>query len=236
MSVLLTFFFCEGCSSPPETTPPGTTETAKPTVMAEKPFASGGKIHVELDGGSYTVRPAAGEHIRVTFSGNAGKARAELTTNGAEAHVGIKDTPSNNFQATIEVPVAADLVVRLSAGNLEIAAIPGNKDVESIAGNVDIAVGDPNRVLERGRIGEGRRHSGRSVWRLSIRPAAALHVVGPRKAHAQGQSGCRQPDVQTVPVNRDPENAIIATVFLLNSWPSCHRERRWIPRRGGDLP
>jgi hypothetical protein len=140
ISVLPIFLVCEGCSSPPETT----TETVKPTVMAEKPFASGGKIHLELDGGSYAVRPAAGEHIRVTFSGNAGKARAELTTNGAEAHVGVKDTPANNFQATIEVPTAADLVVRLSAGNLQIAAIPGNKDVESTAGNVDIAVGDPN--------------------------------------------------------------------------------------------
>ncbi len=137
--VLLTFFFCESCSPPP-----GTTETAKPTVMADKPFASGGKIHLELDGGSYAVRPAGGEHIRVTFSGNVGQARAELTITGAEAHVGVKDTPSNNFQATIEVPKTADLVVRLSAGNLEIAAISGNKDVESAAGNVDIAVGDPN--------------------------------------------------------------------------------------------
>ena len=112
--------------------------------MAEKPFASGGKIHLELDGGGYTMRPAADEHIRVTFSGNVGNARAELTTNGSQAHVGIKDTPSGNFQATIEVPKAADLVVRLSAGNLEMAAISGNKEIESIAGNVDIAVGDPN--------------------------------------------------------------------------------------------
>ena len=139
ISVLLTCFLCGSCSSPPETS-----ETAKPTVMAEKPFASGGRIHVELEGGSYEVRPAAGEDIRVTFSGNVGKARAELTVDGAQAHVGIKDTPSNNFQATIDVPKAADLVVRLSGGNLEIAAISGNKDIESIAGNVDIAVGDPN--------------------------------------------------------------------------------------------
>ena len=139
IAVLLTFFLCEGCSSPPETT-----ETAKPALMADKPFASGGQIHVELDGGTYAVRPAADEHIRVTFSGTVGNARAELTTNGAQAHVGIKDTPSSNFQATIEVPTAADLVVRLSGGNLEIAAISGNKEIESAAGNVEIAVGDPN--------------------------------------------------------------------------------------------
>jgi hypothetical protein len=90
------------------------------------------------------VRPAADDRIRVTFSGNVSKARAELTINGSQAHVGVKDTPSNNFQATIEVPNAADLVVRLSGGNLEIAPISGNKEIDSTAGNVEIAVGDPN--------------------------------------------------------------------------------------------
>ncbi|HEU4892174.1 MAG TPA: hypothetical protein VFT47_11535 [Vicinamibacterales bacterium] len=140
MSVLAAFFLCESCSSPPETTQ----TAAKPTVMAEKPFASGGRIDVELDGGNYAVRPAADEHIRVTFSGNVGTARAELTATGAQALVRIKDTPSNNFQATIEVPNIVDLVVRLSAGNLEVAAIPGNKEIESTAGNVAIAVADPN--------------------------------------------------------------------------------------------
>jgi hypothetical protein len=140
MSVLAAFFLCGSCSSPPETTQ----TAAKPTVMAEKPFASGGRIDVELDGGTYAVRPAADDHIRVTFSGNVGTARAELTATGAQALVRIKDTPSNNFQATVEVPKIADLVVRLSAGNLEIAAIPGNKEIESTAGNVEIAVADPN--------------------------------------------------------------------------------------------
>jgi hypothetical protein len=138
VSVLLTVFLCPGCS------PPGTTETANPTVVADQPFASGGKIHIELDGGGYEVRPAADEHIRVTFSGNVGKARAELTINGSQAHVGIKDTPTNNFQATIEVPSAADLEVRSSGGNLEIAGISGNKAIDSTAGNVAVAVRDPN--------------------------------------------------------------------------------------------
>ena len=140
MSVLAAFFLCGSCSSPPETTQ----TAAKPTVMAEKPFAPGGRIDVELDGGNYAVRPAADDHIRITFSGNVGTARAELTATGAQALVRIKDTPSNNFQATIEVPNIADLVVRLSAGNLEIAAIPGNKEIQSTAGNVAIAVADPN--------------------------------------------------------------------------------------------
>jgi hypothetical protein len=114
------------------------------TNATEKPFVSGGKIDMQLDGGSYEIRPAAGNQIRVTLSGNIGNAKVDLATNGTHADVKVKDTPHNNFQATIEVPKAADLVVRLTGGNLVIGAITGNKDVESYGGNVQIAVGDPN--------------------------------------------------------------------------------------------
>jgi hypothetical protein len=110
----------------------------------EKPFVSGGRINMQLDGGSYEVRPGPDNHIRVTLSGNTGKARVELNTSGTRADVKVMDTPGNNFNVTIEVPKAADLVVRLSGGNLVMTSITGNKDVESYAGNVDIAVGDPN--------------------------------------------------------------------------------------------
>ena len=114
------------------------------TNATEKPFVSGGKIDMQLDGGSYEIRPAAGNQIRVTLSGNTGNAKVDLATNGSHADVKVTDTPHNNFQATIEVPKTADLVVRLTGGNLVIAAITGNKDVESYGGNVQIAVGDPN--------------------------------------------------------------------------------------------
>jgi hypothetical protein len=110
----------------------------------EKPFVSGGTIEMRLDGGNYTVRPAADNHIRVTLSGNTANAKVELTASGTRANLVVKDTPNNNFQVTIEVPKAADLVVRLSAGNLVLAAIAGNKDIQSTAGNTEIAVGDPN--------------------------------------------------------------------------------------------
>ena len=103
-----------------------TNATEKP-IVAEKPFVAGGRIEMHLDGGGYAIRPAAGDHIRVTTSGNTGNAKVELTANGTDADVQVKDTPHNNFQATIEVPKAADLVVRLSGGELVIAAIRGTK-------------------------------------------------------------------------------------------------------------
>jgi hypothetical protein len=113
--------------------------TAKVT---EKPFVSGGKIEIQLSAGSYTVRSGDGNAIRVTLGGNVGTTKVDVTTNDAQASVSVKETPNNNFQATIEVPKGADLVVRLTAGDLKVEAIDGNKDIESNAGNVDIVTGD----------------------------------------------------------------------------------------------
>jgi hypothetical protein len=112
--------------------------------VTEKVFVSGGKINIQLSGGSYDVRPAADNKVRVTLSGNTGTTRVELAVSGTQANLVVKDTPHNNFKGTIEVPKVADLVIRLSAGDLVMSAITGNKDVESTAGNIEMAVGDPN--------------------------------------------------------------------------------------------
>jgi hypothetical protein len=117
--------------------------TSEKPSISEEPFVTGGRIDMQLDGGGYEVRPAADDHIRVTLNGNTGNAKVELTANGPHANVQVKDTP-HNFHATIEVPKAADLVIRLSGGDLVMAAITGNKDVESYGGDIKIAVGDPN--------------------------------------------------------------------------------------------
>ena len=115
-----------------------------PVMKVDKPFAAAGSIEMHLDAGDYLIRAGSDEHIRVTFAGNIGNAAAELTTGGTHANLAIKDTPHNNFRATVEVPATANLGVHLSAGNLEIAAITGNKDIDSQAGNVTISVPNSN--------------------------------------------------------------------------------------------
>ena len=133
-----------GGSEAPQTqtaTPPQSRATATAEVT-EKPFVSGGKIELQLEAGSYTIRPSTGTAVRVALSGNVGAAKVEVTTTGAEAKVSVRETPRNNFQATIEVPQTADLTIRLSAGDLEVGAISGSKDIESNAGNVNIVTGD----------------------------------------------------------------------------------------------
>ena len=114
------------------------------SVKAEKPFAAGGTIEMQLDGGDYVVRASPDDNIRVSTGGNPGNSVAELTTNGTHANLIIRDTPHNNFHATLEIPKTADLTVHLSAGNLEIAAVEGNKNIDSKAGNVGIAVPNAN--------------------------------------------------------------------------------------------
>ena len=119
-------------------------ETPSPAAakVTEKPFVSGGRIEMQLGGGSYIVRPADGTAIRVTLTGNAGSAKVDITPQNSQANVSVKETPRNDFRATIEVPPAADLVIRLAAGDLKVEGISGNKDIESNAGNVEIVTGD----------------------------------------------------------------------------------------------
>jgi hypothetical protein len=134
---------CGGAESPrtqAETQPRPQVEG--PAKVTEKPFTSGGKIEMQLAAGSYTVRPGDGNAIRVSLGGNVGAAKVDVTTSEAQASVSVKETPNNNFQATIDVPQSADVVIRLTAGDLKVEAIDGNKDIESNAGNVDIVTGD----------------------------------------------------------------------------------------------
>jgi hypothetical protein len=142
-AVMLGTAACGGSESPrTETATPPQAQAQGTANATEKPFVSGGKIEMQLDGGNYTVRAAAGTAIRVALTGSTGNAKVDVTTANTEAKVSVKDTPHNNFQATIEVPEAADLTIRLSAGDLKVEAIRGNKDIESNAGNVDIITGD----------------------------------------------------------------------------------------------
>jgi hypothetical protein len=146
-AMMLLAVACGGSESPQ--TQRGTDSQAQPQApvqapakVTEKAFVSGGKIEMHLDGGNYTVRPAGGDAIRVTLAGSVGAAKVDVATEDTHANVLVKETPRNNFLATIEVPQTADLVIRLAAGALTLESISGNKDVESNAGNVDIVTGD----------------------------------------------------------------------------------------------
>ena len=100
--------------------------------VTERVFVSAGRIEMQLGGGSYSIRPAADTRIRVTLSGNTGRARVEITSNATRANLAVMDTPGDSCQAAIEVPKVSDLIVRLSGGNFILSGITGNKDVDNI--------------------------------------------------------------------------------------------------------
>ena len=118
------------------------TRTGAP-LTAEKPFAAGGRIEMQLDGGDYEVRPSADNRVRIATDEHIGDAGVEVTTEGTNARVEAKNTP-NRFKATIDVPAAADLVIHLKAGELVVGSIAGNMELDSYAGNITIAVGNPD--------------------------------------------------------------------------------------------
>jgi hypothetical protein len=109
---------------------------------ADRPFVSGGRVNIQLEGGEYEIRASADNHIRVTMSGNVGKAVAEVTTKEKQADVKVKNTPNfGNFHAVIEIPKISDIIVRLSGGDLTVGSFTGNKDIEATAGDVKIDAG-----------------------------------------------------------------------------------------------
>jgi hypothetical protein len=130
----LASFACVAFEAPVKTGPP---------LTADKPFASGGRVQIQLASGSYQIRAAADNHVRITSDRNIGEASVEVTTEGGSARVESRDTP-RNFRATIEVPAQADLVIHLTAGELVIEPIAGNKDINSNAGEITVAVGNPD--------------------------------------------------------------------------------------------
>jgi hypothetical protein len=108
----------------------------------EKDFVSGGKVEMTLESGDYKIRASSDNRIHVRWNEASSKGvRVKLTTNGKSADVRVENTPHDNFHAIIEVPALADVRIRLTAGNLEMAGIKGDKDIELNAGNLNLSVG-----------------------------------------------------------------------------------------------
>jgi hypothetical protein len=125
----------------------------------EKDFVSGGKIEMTLESGDYKVRASSDNRIHVRWNEASSKGvKVRITTSAKSADVRVENTPHDNFHAIIEVPALADVRIRLTAGNLEMAGIKGDKDIEANAGNLNISVGSSSD-WGCGRIRDCRRHT-----------------------------------------------------------------------------
>ena len=111
---------------------------------AEKDFVSGGKVEMTLESGGYDIRPSSDNRIHVRWNEASNKGVAvKLTANGKFAELRVENTP-NNFHASIEVPAATNLRIRMTAGDLTMGEIKGDKDIEMNAGNLQVSVGNAN--------------------------------------------------------------------------------------------
>lgn len=135
-------------------------QQAQPSNTVEKAFSKGGRVHLDLSAGDYTIRGSMTDAVRVRW-----ETRNEHEMKSASADVKIEGThaavrtrgPKNNFRVTIDLPQRADLDIDLSAGDLTVNGIEGNKTLSMWAGDVTIEVGEADlykRVDATVRAGE----------------------------------------------------------------------------------
>ena len=163
---------------------------AKPDGTAEKPFAAGGQIRMDLAAGDYDIVASNSERIQIEWktgtSSGAGSTPAGIEVNGSKAHI-TTTAATRHFHATIKIPRAADLEIHQNGGGLRIGVVKGNVDLENTTGHivvqivsadhygdVDVAVGVGNLFatpFERVKSGIGRsvKWAGPGKYRLHVR-------------------------------------------------------------------
>jgi hypothetical protein len=123
---------------------------------------------MHLESGGYTIRAIDSDQPRivVTYHANSEtelrKIKVEIRPGTSSADIDIRDTPSNNFQAVIEVPRRSNLWIRLTAGKMTVDSIEGDKDLGIRAGQLEIEIPNPDEY--------GHREA--SVWTGSIDASA----------------------------------------------------------------
>jgi len=118
-------------------------ERAKDSL--ERTFSQNGRIRMDLSAGEYHISGHPDNRIRLEWSvrdaAQLPRVRARADVHDRDATI-MTDGPTNKgLNVAIQVPQRADLLVRLTAGDLRIEGIQGNKDVELHAGDVRIDVG-----------------------------------------------------------------------------------------------
>jgi hypothetical protein len=123
--------------------------TAQPSPghAVQAKAAMGGAVDLDLEAGSYDIRPSEAALVRVTWSGADG-VRVEAREGADGTRVRVRSTPRNDFKATIEVPRQCRLHLNLTAGELRLGAIEGSKDLRVHAGEIYLAIPDPKAYGE----------------------------------------------------------------------------------------
>jgi hypothetical protein len=120
--------------------------------VVQQSFASGGTVRLHLEAGGYTIKAASSDNIVVTYSANSddlSRVKVDIKPMASRVDIYVRNTPRNNFNATIEVPRNSNLWARLSAGELSIEDVEGDKDLELWAGQINVDVPHPDAYGHR---------------------------------------------------------------------------------------
>jgi hypothetical protein len=125
---------------------PASQESGRLSDFLERPFASSGRISMDLAAGEYRITGGS-DRIRMDWRTRRASelrgVRARADVRGREAFIATDRDSDSGFEVDIEVPRRADLYIRLTAGELTIEDVEGHKDVALHAGEINIAVGRP---------------------------------------------------------------------------------------------
>jgi hypothetical protein len=121
------------------------------TNLPDHPFQveypSGSKVNLYLRSGD--IRVIGKDEGKITVRANAEdldkarEVRVRFERQDGSADVTISGGPRNNLQITVEVPKATALLVRMTAGQLEISDVTGDKDAQLHFGEMIVHVGNP---------------------------------------------------------------------------------------------
>jgi hypothetical protein len=122
--------------------PPPVTEAA----AVERPFAEGGRVHLQLASGDYVVRAGASDRIVVRWeAGDDARLRdmkdllVDVRITGSLAVI-VTDGKTRDVDFVIDLPARSDVSLRMRAGDLRLEGIDGHKDVRMTAGELKIGV------------------------------------------------------------------------------------------------
>lgn len=111
------------------------------------PFRQGSELRLDLRAGDIDIlgsdeaivqvdcelkEPAKAKDVNITFDDN-----------GKYGHLRIQGGPNGDVRLRIRVPKESNLIVRCTAGDVDMTGIRGNKDVSLRAGDLTIQVGNP---------------------------------------------------------------------------------------------
>jgi len=117
------------------------------SASTSQKFMSGGTIRLHLEAGGYSISPSDSETITVTCEHRSEEklkqVHVSIKPSGTTADVYVRNTPNNNFTATIEIPKRSNLWARLTAGEITVGTIEGDKDIALNAGSLVIDIPRP---------------------------------------------------------------------------------------------